>query len=334
MFKPFKEVRWGIIGVGDVCEVKSGPAFQKVAHSKLVAVMRRNGEKAAHYAKRHGVPKWYDDADKLVNDPEVNAIYIATPPGSHAEYTFKAAAAGKPVYVEKPMARTTAECQAMVDACEKAGVPLFVAYYRRMLPNFLKVKSLIDAGAIGKVRFVNIRLNKPLQPDIVGASGDADNWRIFPDVAGGGYFYDLGCHQLDILDYLFGPVKQASGFAANQGGIYPAEDIVTGSFVFESGVLGQGTWCFSTSDASDQEVTTIVGSKGQISFPYFGDHSVTLEVEGQPKERLTFDIPKNIQLPLIQTIVEELTGKGKCPSTGISGTRTNWVMEQLCRRVD
>ena len=328
------EIRWGIIGAGDVCEVKSGPAFNKVAHSKLVAVMRRDAAKAADFAQRHGVPKWYNDAAKLIDDPGVNAIYIATPPGSHVEYTFMAAKAGKPVYVEKPMARTHAECQSMVEACKKAAVPLFVAYYRRCLPNFLKVKSLLDQGAIGDVRYVNIKLNKTLEPDIVGASGQADNWRIFPEVAGGGYFYDLACHQLDILDFLFGPIKQASGFASNQAGLYPAEDIVTGSFVFENGVLGQGTWCFSTSKVSDEEGTTIVGSKGQISFPYFSDHSVTLEVEGKPKERFTFDIPKHIQQPLIQTIVDELMGKGQCPSTGVSGARTNWVMEQLCRRVD
>lgn len=332
--QPLKEVRWGIIGVGDVCEVKSGPAFNKVSNSKLVAVMRRNGEKAADYARRHGVSKWYDDADKLINDPEVNAIYIATPPGSHADYTLKAAKVGKPVYVEKPMARTTAECQAMVEACEKAGVPLFVAYYRRMLPNFLKVKSLLNQGAIGNVRFVNVKLYKPLAPDIVWASREPDNWRILPDVAGGGYFYDLGCHQLDILDFLFGPIKHAAGFAANQAGSYPAEDIVAGSFVFENSVLGQGMWCFSTSPDADEEVTTIVGSKGTISFPYFGDHSVTLFQEGKAPQRMTFDIPKHIQQPLIETIVAELTGSGHCPSTGVSATRTNRVMEQLCRRLD
>jgi len=333
MFKTYKEVRWGIIGVGDVCEVKSGPAFQNATHSKLVAVMRRNGGKAADFARRHNVPKWYENADLLINDPDVDAVYIATPPGTHAEYTLKVAAAGKPVYVEKPMARTFAECQAMVEACQVANVPLFVAYYRRSLPNFQKVKALIDEGAIGDVRYVSIKLNKTLQPDIVGASEQADNWRIFPEVAGGGYFYDLACHQLDILDFIFGPVKAAHGFARNQAGLYPAEDIVTGSFVFENGVVGQGTWCFSTSPVSDQEVTTIVGSKGQISFPYFGDHSVTLEVPGRSAERYTFDISKHIQQPFIQSMVNELTGSGKAPSNGISGARTNWVMEQLCRRL-
>ena len=180
------EVRWGIIGAGDVCEVKSGPAINKIKNSKLIAVMRRNAAKAEDYARRHGVPKWYDDADKLINDPDINAIYVATPPASHEEYTLKAAKAGKPVYVEKPMARTHKECQSMIDACQGANVPLFTAYYRRSLPNFLKIQSMIKDGVIRDIRYVNILLNKTLQPDIVWASGNSDNWRVIPEISGGG----------------------------------------------------------------------------------------------------------------------------------------------------
>jgi len=327
-----EEVRWGIIGVGDVCEVKSGPAMNKIKHSKLVAVMRRNGAKAKDYAARHNVDKWYDDADKLIHDPEVNAIYIATPPGSHEEYTLKAAKAGKPVYVEKPMARTHNECITMVEACKRANVPLFTAYYRRSLPNFLKIQSILKDGIIGDVRYVNILLNKTLQPDIVWASGHTDNWRIVPEISGGGYFFDLASHQLDMMDFLFGPLQNAHGIARNHANMYAAEDIVLGTFNFDGGIVGQGTWCFTTSKVSDKEVTTIVGSNGQISFPFFSDHSVTLEVEGKEKEVMKFDIPVNIQQPLIQTIVDELRGNGKCPSTGVSGARTNRVMEILSEK--
>src|SRR5687768_17696565 len=123
-----KPIRWGIIGCGDVTEVKSGPALQNAEHSRLVAVMRRTGSLARDYAERHGVPRWYDDADALIGDPEVDAVYVATPPDSHKDYTLRAARAGKPVYVEKPMALNFAECQAMVQACRDAGVPLFVAF--------------------------------------------------------------------------------------------------------------------------------------------------------------------------------------------------------------
>jgi predicted dehydrogenase len=333
MATKLSEVRWGIIGAGDVCEVKSGPAMYKIKNSKLVAVMRRDGDKAADYARRHGVEKWYTDADELINDPDINAIYIATPPGSHKDYTIRAARAGKPVYVEKPMARTHEECLEMVSACERAGVPLFTAYYRRSLPNFLKIQSMLKEGVIGDVRYVNILLNKTLQPDIVWASGNTDNWRVVPEISGGGYFYDLAAHQLDMMDFLFGPIQHAQGIARNQGSLYNAEDIVMGTFSFENGIVGQGTWCFSTSKVSDKEVTTIVGSKGQILFPFFGDHSVTLHTEGREPEVMKFDIPTNIQQPLIQTIVDELTGIGHCPSTGVSGARTNKVMEILSQRV-
>lgn len=332
MATKLSEVRWGIIGAGDVCEVKSGPALYKIKHSKLVAVMRRDGKKAEDYARRHRVQKWYDDADKLINDPEVNAIYIATPPGSHKEYTLKAASAGKPVYVEKPMARTHQECLDMIEACKHAGVPLFTAYYRRSLPNFLKIQSMLKEGIIGDVRYVSILLNKTLRPDIVGASGNTDNWRVVPEISGGGYFYDLAAHQLDMMDFLFGPIQDAHGIALNQGSQYAAEDLVMGTFHFENGVVGQGTWCFTTSKVSDREVTTIVGSKGQISFPFFGDHTVTVQTEGNLPEVMKFDMPENIQQPLIQTIVDELMGNGQCPSTGISGARTNKVMEILSQR--
>ncbi|NLP59406.1 Gfo/Idh/MocA family protein [Lutibacter sp. B1] len=331
--KIHKEIRWGMIGAGDVCEVKSGPAFQQISNSKLMAVMRRNAEKAKDFAKRHNVPKWYTNADDLFNDPEVNAVYIATPPNSHKEYTLKAAKAGKPVYVEKPMARSYKECMAMVNACNEAKVPLFVAYYRRSLPNILKVKEILESGVIGDIRFVHIKIQMPLQPKIVGACKDPDNWRILPEIAGGGYFYDLASHQLDTMDFLFGPITEASGFSSNQAKIYPAEDITVGTFRFENGILGHGIWAFNTGNVSEEEVTTIVGSKGQVSFPFFGNNKVTLEVDGEPKEVFQFEISKHIQQPLIQTVVDELLGKGKCSSTGVSGARTNWVMEQICRNI-
>src|SRR4051812_20131158 len=226
----FEKVRWGIIGCGDVTEVKSGPAFQKIKNSELVAVMRRTGELAKDYADRHNVSKWYDDADALINDPDINAVYIATPPGSHNEYTIQAAKAGKAVYVEKPMARNFAECQDMIDACKIAGVPLYVAYYRRALPRFLKIKELLENNAIGDVRFVLTNQYQQTTEDVMDPKKLP--WRVQPDLAGGGLFFDLGSHTLDLLDFLLGPIKSIQGFASNQAGNYRAEDIVTGTYLF------------------------------------------------------------------------------------------------------
>ena len=321
------QVRWGMIGCGDVTERKSGPAFNKVAHSSLVAVMARRAVQAEDYARRHGVPRWYDDADRLINDPEVDAIYIATPPDSHAEYTLRAAQAGKPVYVEKPMARTYAECQEMVAACKSAGVPLFVAYYRRCLPAFRKVKELVEGGAVGDVRVVSLRLVHPIHPGDQAPSGQLP-WRVRPEIAGGGYFYDLGSHQLDYLDFLFGPITSAVGQSANQAGLYPAEDAVTAAWTHASGVLGSGVWCFTASLDSRIDLCEITGSQGRITFSFFEQIPVTLERDSEV-EQFTLPPPNPIQQPLIQTIVDELRGEGICPSTGDSGARTNWVMERI-----
>ncbi len=327
------EIRWGILGVGNVCEVKSAPAMQVIPNSEIVAVMRRNGEKAKDYAARHQVPKWYDDAQQLIDDPEVNAIYIATPPNGHLELCTLAAKAGKPVYVEKPMARTYVECQEMVRVCEKLQVPLYVAYYRRRLPHFLKIKELMDAGAIGEIRTVHIDLKEALNPGLV--AGSEENWRIDPEIAGGGYFFDLASHQIDLLDFFFGKIKHASGFSSNQGKAYDAEDIVVGNFVFENGILGSGNWCFTSAVNSRIDQIQIYGSTGKISFETFGKGEFLLEVDGKKAEKFSFELPKHIQQPLIETIVGDLLGTDSCPSTGSSAARTNWVMDELTKiRID
>jgi predicted dehydrogenase len=318
-----KTIRWGIIGVGDVTEVKSGPGFYKADHSALVAVMRRNGALAADYARRHNVPRWYDDADALIHDPEVDAVYIATPPSTHKEYVLKVAAAGKPVYVEKPMGMNYAECLEMIDACEQAGVPLWVAFYRRALPNFLKVKQLIDEGAIGTVRFVDIVLTR--KDTHTYGPGNLP-WRVNPQIAGAGHFADLASHTLDYLDYFIGPIVEARGHAGNQAGRYPAEDTVSGSFVFENGVQGSGIWCFDS--YTNEDKTQIVGTKGMLTFSTLGMGPIALTTEAGTTE-FDIPIPAHVQQPLIQTIVNELNGIGQCPSTGRSGSRANWVMDQL-----
>ena len=327
-------VKWGILGVGDVCEVKSAPAMQLIKNSELVAVMRRNGAKAKDYAQRHRVPKWYDKAEDLIHDPDVNAIYIATPPNAHCELTAKAAEAGKPVYVEKPMARTLSECKQMISVCKKANVPLYVAYYRRMLPNFIKLKQLIESGIIGKVRLVKIELYKTVEPNIVANSEatTSSNWRINPKISGGGYFFDLAAHQLDYLDFVFGAIQSVNGYAGNQAGLYSAADIVTSHFTFKNGIQGVGSWCFSVDEKAVKDELTIIGSEGKLSIPFFGKPEIILEKSGQKrKEPFNFDLPKHIQQPLIQTIVDDLLGRGICPSTGDSAARTNWVMEEMTK---
>ncbi|MEK3882783.1 Gfo/Idh/MocA family oxidoreductase [Paenibacillus sp. PL2-23] len=320
-----KAIRWGIIGCGNVTEVKSGPGFQKAEGSELVAVMRRNGELAADYAARHGVPRWYDDADKLIQDPEVDAVYVATPPSSHKEYAIKCAAAGKPVYVEKPMALDAEECQHMLEACEEKGVPLFVAFYRRALPYFTRIKELLESGAIGEIRYLTMTQH---QPAGVNSGAEVLPWRLDPAVSGGGLFVDLASHTLDIMDFLLGPIRSVQGAAGNQAGLYAAEDIVTGSFVFENGVQATGTWCFSAYDYCDRN--ELVGSKGKLVFSTFGNERIEV-ITAEGVEVIELEKPLHIQQPLIQLIVNELRGGEPSPSNGLSAMRTSRVMDELLR---
>ncbi|GAB4043547.1 Gfo/Idh/MocA family protein [Spirosoma litoris] len=324
------EIKWGIIGCGDVTEVKSGPAFTKVPHSSLVAVMRRDAEKAADYAQRHNVPTWYDDADALINDPNVNAVYVATPPDTHAEYAIRAMRAGKPVYVEKPMARNAAECEAMNQVSRETGMPLVVAYYRRSLPYFLKIKELIDTKVIGDIRYVRIQLNWQPYDEEVGENAKP-RWRVDPEISGGGHFHDLASHQFDYLEYVLGPIKTASGIARNQAGLYQADDIVVANFEFESGVLGTGTWCYTVNKEQRIEETELIGSKGKITFSFFTMNLIKVETEAGSVE-YTIPAPTNIQQPLIESIVNELRGGGKSPSTGETGARSNMILDWITAR--
>jgi predicted dehydrogenase len=320
-----KEVKWGIIGCGDVTEVKSGPAFNKVPGSSLVAVMRRDGKKAADYAARHKVARWYDDADALINDPEVNAVYVATPPGSHCEYTIRALRAGKPVYVEKPMANTYIECLEMIRVSEETGVPLFVAYYRRLLPGFVTIKKILDEGTIGKPLFFQIRYFSEPQP------GDFKKplpWRVIPEHSGGGYLYDMGSHQLDLIDHLLGPIKRVSSLTANQARLYQPEDYISAGFEGSAGVVGNGIWSFAAAAHSKEDTIEIIGEKGRIVFSCFGFTPSVLTVNGKTT-LLDNPRPEHVQQPLIESIVQQLTGEGLCPSTGSSGARTNKILGKI-----
>jgi predicted dehydrogenase len=234
----------------------------------------------------------------------------------------RVAQAGKPVYVEKPMARTTRECEDMIAACDEAGVGLFVAYYRRAMPRFVTVKELLDTGRIGQLRSVSIRNERPGQV----AEADHDGWRVDPEISGGGHFVDLGSHVLDLLDWLLGPVTRAAGVATNRGRRYPAEDLVTGVFSFRSGVEGVGVWNYDSFQDKDQ--VEIIGTEGALRFSCFADDPLRL-LTARGVEKIKAPYPETVQLPLIQTVVNALTGHGESPSDGHSAVRTARVIDGL-----
>ena len=258
-------IKWGFIGCGEATKKKSGPAFGLVKGSEVVAVMGRNKESTKEYAHQFNIPRWYTDAQELIDDPDVNAVYIATPPSSHATYAIMAMKSGKPVYVEKPLAATYEDCARINRISRETGVPCFVAYYRRYLPYFHKVKELIPR--LGQVLNIQIRFAVP--PRDLDYNRDNLPWRVQPDIAGGGYFYDLAAHQLDLLQDIFGCILEAEGYSSNRGGLYKAEDTVSACFKFETGIPGSGSWCFVANELAKEDKIEIFGSNGTLKFSVF-----------------------------------------------------------------
>ncbi|MCI6642620.1 MAG: Gfo/Idh/MocA family oxidoreductase [Alloprevotella sp.] len=323
-------VKWGFIGCGEATEKKSGPAFACVKGSQVVAVMSRNINKARDYAKRYNIPRFYDDPQELVDDPQVNAIYIATPPSTHATFAIMAIKAGKPVYIEKPMAANYEDCCRINRLVELTGVPCFVAYYRRYLPYFQKVKQLIEQGRVGKVNNVQIRF--AVQPRDLDYNSKDLPWRVQADIAGGGYFYDLAPHQIDLLQEMFGPIIEAQGFKTNRGGLYKTEDTVTASFKFANGILGSGSWCFVAHKSAKEDTIDIIGDKGTLRFSVFNYTPIIIEDEHRI-ETFTIDNPKFVQQPLIQNIVEHLQQTAICKCDALSATPVNWVMDRILHKI-
>ena len=319
-------IKWGMIGCGDVTEKKSAPSFNKIKDSTLLGVFSRTRSRAEAYAKRHHVPRVFESAEQLVGDPEISAVYVATPPSSHAEYAILAMRAGKPVYVEKPMALDYSGCLEMNRVAAETGSPLFVAYYRRCMDYFLKVKELLDEQAIGKILMMQSSLILPPRAE------DLDRqdlpWRVLPEISGGGYFYDMGCHALDILSFYFGKFRSADGWYANTGGLYPAEDTLTASMVFENGLLYNGSWCFVASEKSVTDRIDIIGDRGRIRFSCFQFTPVEC-ITDRGKREFAIDPPEHVQLPMIRSVVEELQGHGESPSKGESAAHINWIMDKI-----
>ena len=323
------KINWGIIGCGDVTEVKSGPAFNKVSDSSLVAVMRRDAGKAEDYARRHGVPRWYADAAQLINDPEVNAIYIATPPSSHEAYARAAFEAGKPVYVEKPMTNDYAAARSMVEAAAVRNSKLVVAHYRREQPFFKKVKQLLDDKIIGEPLLVRLEFSRPplTKEDL---ANPRIAWRVDPAIAGGGLFHDLAPHQLDLMYHFFGPVQKITGIATNQGGLYGADDLVAGNILFEKGVVFSGTWCFNAAAETATDHCEIIGTAGKISFAVFGGNDIEVLAHGIVTVH-SFDVLSHVQQPMIAATVQYFLGAGPNPCSGEEGAEVMRIMEAFVK---
>jgi predicted dehydrogenase len=317
-----EKICWGIIGCGNVTEVKSGPAFNKVEHSSLMAVSRRDPDKLADYVKRHHIPLSFTNALDLIQSEKINAIYIATPPDVREAYAIEAMQLGKPVYLEKPMALNLAACKRLKSVSEKLGIKLSVAHYRRNLPLFMEVKNILEQGDIGTVKEVQITMLKKTDK----AAKDPSNWRVDPSIAGGGYFYDLAPHQIDLVFYFFGKPKSFSGTSTNKAGLYKAEDFVQGTIELENGIVCKGLWDFSI-NGEEKDEFLIIGEKGTIRFPVFGLF-IEVESNGQVKT-IPFEAPKHNQQNHIQAVVNYFLDKGENPCSAEDAILSMEVMESF-----
>lgn len=325
-----EKINWGIIGCGDVTEIKSGPAFNKVKNSALVAVMRRDEKKAQDYARRHHVGKWYSDAMQLINDDEVNAVYVATPPSTHEYYTLAAIDAGKPVYVEKPMTMNFNSALKMVNAANERNIKLSVAHYRRQQPYFKKIKELITDKVIGDIRVVQLNFYKgSLSHAELNLPGNA--WRVNAAVSGGGLFHDLAPHQLDLMYYFFGGVKSASGISVNQDDQYNADDAVAGNILFTNGIIFNGLWCFNVDEKQERDNCEIIGSNGSINFSVFGAQNISITINGNT-EVISFEALQHVQQPMIEAVVEYFLGTAPNPSSGEDGSEVMLLMDKFTEK--
>lgn len=319
-----EKIRWGMIGCGDVTEVKSGPAFSKIKNSSLVAVMRRDEAKVKDYATRHQIAKWYTDAHALINDAEVNAIYIATPPSSHKELALFAMAAGKPVYVEKPMTTNAAEAKELANFAQQQNIKFTVAHYRRAQPKFKKIQQILADKVIGDVRLVQLNFfRKSLTPYELAVP--KTSWRVNAETSGGGLFHDISPHQLDLMLYYFGEAETINGLSKNQANNYASADIVSGQMAFKSGVLFSGNWCFNVAPEATEDKIEIIGAKGKIVFSAFTDNDIAL-TNNEGKTVFSFDELQHVQQPMIEEVVRYFLGEANNPCSAQEGVT---VMEWL-----
>jgi predicted dehydrogenase len=303
---PMGTINWGMIGAGEVTEKRNGPAFNNVAGSHLIAVMRRNAEKAEDYARRLGIENWYTDASELMDNKKINAIYIATPPSSHMDYAIEALNRGFNVYLEKPAALNAVETREIARVLKQfPSQKLTVAHYRRVMPLFLKVKEFIDNKLVGEIRTVQIRTWQ--HKDYT----NAEDWYIKPEISGGGYFHSVAPHQIDLMLYYFGEPAEYNGFSLNQNRAGVADDHVSGDILFKNKVVVNGSWCFNVAENQTTDTCEIVGTKGKIIFPFSGNY-IKWETD-EEEQNIIIDPPQYAQQPFIGKIVAYFNDQGPNP---------------------
>ncbi len=309
-----RTIGWGMIGCGDVTEVKNGPGLYMAEHSKLVGITNRTISKAEDWVKRHGHGKVFNSVEALLACDEIEIVYIATTPDKHKDYAEMCAKAGKHCLIEKPLALTYEEGVAIERAFKEADKKAFVAFYRRSLNRFRKIKELIETGAIGKLCGVQITRAEPETEDSA--------WRLNKDISGGGIFTETDIHILDFLESCLGPIVSYSsekGAGGNQQ--------ISVSMKFENGVAGSGLWLYKCQIPKDE--VKFIGEEGIISFPFFNNSEPITVLTNKGEEVFIIEDSKYVGLNMEQEIVNELNNLGKFSGTVSSSLNALKVMESI-----
>lgn len=325
--KDSKTVCWGMIGCGDVTEKKSGPALYKCENSKLKIVYSRTYSKALDYAKRHNIEKTCRSIEEMLEDDEIQAVYIATPPSSHKDYAIKCIEHGKIPLIEKPMAQSYAECLEIYEASKMKNIPVYVNFYRRGMEKHRKIKEIIDNNELGKVLCVQIKQFKK------AAEEELDReklpWRLIPSLSGGGKFIDMAPHVLDIVNYLFGDIVEVHGVAENYGHLYDVEDTVTAIIKTNKNILINGIWCY-VSDYEEEEIC-IIGDKGTLRTGVLS-YSPIIVKNHHGEEKYSYNEPEHVAMPYIQSIINEIIGLESSQANLDSAINTVRVIDEILKQ--
>ena len=317
-----KQVRWGFLGCGNVVRKKSGEAFRCVPNSTINAIMRRDIAAAEDAARHFGAPVWCNTQEALLA-ADIDAVYIATPPGLHYEQAMACLRSGKPVYLEKPFARNYTEAAALTEAFHTAGIPLYVGHYRRALPRFLKIRQLLNDGIIGQIQSVDFFLNRVFDPKEAQTK-----WLYNPVLSGGGKFYDIAPHTIDIFQFLFGEIDTVSGSAFNLDVGCPLENLVVMDVTTGQGIRGHLRFCCTAAEKRDR--MTVAGSEGTMEFSVHGKMDIKVRnQQGTLIEDMTIQDPITVEQPMVQTVVEDLLGLGHCLCHAKEVLSTYHVIDQV-----
>ena len=297
-----KRLRWGLIGCGDISRKRVAPALRDVPECELVAVNRARVELAEEFGREFGADRWHGDWRELISDREIEAVYLATPVNMHADQTIAAAEAGKHVLCEKPMAMNVAECDRMIAACRANNVKLGIAYYRHFYPVVGRIKEIIASGEIGAPVLAQINAFEKFNPQ----PGDPRHWFVTKEQAGGGPMMDFGCHRIEVLMNILGPIRAATGVVGNVFFEREVEDTAIACFEFEN--RARGTLTVTHAAFESQDTIDIFGSDGSIRVPVLNRGEAIIKTAAG--ERLESHPPHaNIHQPLIEDFTRAVLGR-------------------------